>query len=28
MDDTVACPISTMIDCVEMVEWANKTVTF
>lgn len=23
-----ACPISTMIDCVEMVEWADKTVTF
>lgn len=25
---TDACPISTMIDCVEMVEWADKTVTF
>lgn len=23
-----ACPISTMIDCVKMVEWADKTVTF
>lgn len=23
-----ACPISTMIDCVEMVEWADKVVTF
>lgn len=23
-----ACPISTMIDCVNMVEWADKTVTF
>lgn len=22
------CPISTMFDCVEMVEWADKTVTF
>jgi len=22
------CPISTMNDCVEMVEWAEKTVTF
>ena len=22
------CPISTMIDCVEMVEWADKVVTF
>lgn len=25
---TDSCPISTMIDCVEMVEWADKTVTF
>ncbi|MBD8389130.1 DsrE family protein [Dysgonomonas sp. BGC7] len=23
-----ACSVSTMIDCVEMVEWADKTVTF
>lgn len=22
------CPISTMIDCVQMVEWADKIVTF
>jgi len=22
------CPISTMIDCVKMVEWADKVVTF
>ncbi|MCE1198705.1 MAG: DsrE family protein [Marinilabiliales bacterium] len=22
------CPISTMVDCVEMVAWADKTVTF
>jgi uncharacterized protein involved in oxidation of intracellular sulfur len=22
------CPISTMIDCVNMVEWADKTITF
>lgn len=22
------CPISTMIDCVQMVEWADKVVTF
>ncbi|MHB8131373.1 MAG: DsrE/DsrF/TusD sulfur relay family protein [Mobilitalea sp.] len=22
------CPISTMIDCVEMVEWADKVITF
>lgn len=23
-----ACPISTMVDCLELVEWADKTVTF
>lgn len=23
-----ACPISTMIDCLEMVEWADKVITF
>lgn len=28
IDSSEACPISTMIDCVEMVEWADKTVTF
>ena len=28
MNGTNVCPISTMIDCVEMVEWADKTVTF
>ncbi|GAA0085945.1 DsrE family protein [Clostridium sp. MB05] len=28
MNETKVCPISTMIDCVEMVEWADKTVTF
>jgi uncharacterized protein involved in oxidation of intracellular sulfur len=28
MGETAVCPISTMIDCVEMVEWADKTVTF
>ena len=22
------CPISTMVDCVQMVEWADKVVTF
>lgn len=27
-EDTTACPISRMVDCVEMVEWADKTVTF
>lgn len=26
--DSDVCSISTMIDCVEMVEWADKTVTF
>ena len=28
MDSTEACPISTMVDCVNMVIWADKTVTF
>ena len=28
MEATEACPLSTMIDCVQMVEWADKTVTF
>jgi uncharacterized protein involved in oxidation of intracellular sulfur len=28
MDGTDACPISRMIDCVEMVEWGDKIVTF
>ncbi len=28
MSGTEACPISTMVDCVKMVEWAEKTVTF
>lgn len=28
MEATNVCPSSTMIDCVEMVEWAEKTVTF
>ncbi|MDP1615091.1 MAG: DsrE family protein, partial [Methylococcales bacterium] len=26
--ETDVCPISTMIDCVDMVEWAEKIVTF
>ncbi len=26
--DSAACSISTMIDCVKMVEWADKVVTF
>ena len=28
LDSSEACPISTMNDCVEMVVWADKTVTF
>lgn len=28
MDDFETCPVSTMFDCVEMVAWADKTVTF
>ena len=28
MGETEICPINTMIDCVEMVEWADKVVTF
>lgn len=28
LESTEACPISTMIDCVEVVEWADKMVTF
>lgn len=28
MESSDVCPISTMIDCVNMVEWADKTVTF
>ena len=28
MGGTEICPINTMIDCVEMVEWADKVVTF
>ena len=27
-DGTEACPISTMNNCVEMVEWADKVLTF
>ncbi len=23
-----ACPLSTMVDCLNMVEWADKTITF
>ena len=28
LSSTEACPISTMVDCVEMVVWADRTVTF
>lgn len=28
MDGTDVCPLSTMIDCVQLVEWADKVVTF
>lgn len=28
LDKTTTCPISTMDDCVEVVEWADKMVTF
>jgi sulfur relay (sulfurtransferase) complex TusBCD TusD component (DsrE family) len=28
MDGTEACPISSMTDCVNIVKWADKTVTF
>lgn len=28
LDNTASCPISTMIDCLNMVLWADKTITF
>jgi uncharacterized protein involved in oxidation of intracellular sulfur len=28
LESTESCPISTMIDCVNLVVWADKTVTF
>lgn len=28
LDNTEACPISTMVDCLNVVLWADKTVTF
>lgn len=28
LSETESCPISTMIDCVNLVVWADKTVTF
>ncbi len=27
-EENTICPISTMNDCIEMIEWADKTVTF
>jgi len=27
-DETDVCPISTMVDCVNMIEWAERVVTF
>jgi len=28
MEGTEVCPLSTMVDCVQLVEWADKVVTF
>jgi len=28
LNETEICPISTMVDCVNLVVWADKTVTF
>jgi uncharacterized protein involved in oxidation of intracellular sulfur len=28
MEGSDMCPVSTMLDCLRMVEWADKTVTF
>ena len=28
MNGTDVCPLSTMVDCVNMVEWADKVITF
>lgn len=28
MEGTETCPLSTMVNCVDMVKWADKTVTF
>jgi len=27
-DESEICPISTMMDCLDMVEWADKVITF
>ncbi len=28
LEDSTTCPISTMIDCVQMVEWSDRVITF
>lgn len=28
MEESEACPIATMVDCLKVVEWADKMVTF
>lgn len=28
LDETSSCPVSTMEDCMKVVEWAEKMVTF
>jgi uncharacterized protein involved in oxidation of intracellular sulfur len=28
LDETTACPISTMLDCLDMVTWSDRVVTF
>lgn len=28
LDETTSCPISTMMDCVAMVEWSDRMITF
>lgn len=28
LENSTSCPISTMIDCVRMVEWADRVITF
>ncbi len=28
LEETTSCPISTMVDCVNLVEWADKVVSF
>ena len=28
LSDSTSCPISTMTDCVHMVEWADRVITF